>query len=1024
MIPRIRFLASAVLFPLLLLAPGAASASGIPIRPGAPVTVTKIPATDCRVVRGFYGVPVDGSIRSWDYRGVYAEHPDEASDGVHYGFNNNDGVHITLRDARGFDTVVLRGGANPRMYTGAVPLVEPREGKPAVVFRGGGETETVRLPRVAKSDKASFFGLGSGKIAEVSFYRTGTGVMARSMVEEWTPGQGTVSLTEPKSKYEPENILAALRERYPGETGTVRPLVPGSGPGEALRVEANRPVHFITEAFTGWRGLSSVSFDFTVQGASGPFPFLAAVQDPLNPRLDLAWVEFEGNGPGRYRFTLDIPDQVLLTGTRLWLTLRFGTAATLSGPESGAPRFGLRFVSPETALPEAAERRKFLLKTFYALLSEPRPWGYYRLNQPREEFYATNQYSAQCPELFLAIDQCHELVPGDDMVRQYREWVYGRNLPEMPPVAAPPAPPSGVPGWAWYPRQAWLEVRRIAEWWLEERLVPTGEFGGRIGDDTDLYQQFADLPFLEDSGVGARIRENAALLAELADSENLREGINIHATDALHAYEEGINHLALMARWNYGDPVYLERCMDSARNMEKLTVVTADGRRHFRDYLSMGWRDVETPRKPALDGDTAPLMWHTALQVADYNRNPLALKVVGEWADSWLRFQKPGEWATLVEVSSGEVKEADKNNPLTGGWGMQAVPFVWLAALSGESGYLDPFFRFYREGSPSYPADSFLGDLWNRDFLDRLDARTLDALMERSPALRLYRTGDPEPFLQAVIGNPRGRNAEISSLSDAIRWPDMYTEPHQFTDRVFPSILRHASTAYLGGYCLRNRFNVTQAASWEGFGVDHAALVTVNRPDRCTALVYNHASRTLRGNMRLWALEHGKYRIAIGPDSDSDGRMDRAERTEERELSRADALEITLPPRAVTVVEITQQALLDPLDARADLALSPREIRVTGRTVTGVAHNIGSADAAGAVVAVLDAAGAVIARQPLGRIGAPLDLVPKRAPFTLQLPHAAGKGWKVVLDPEGIVPEIYEGNNSVSLDAARKPVAK
>ena len=27
-----------------------------------------------------------------------------------------------------------------------------------------------------------------------------------------------------------------------------------------------------------------------------------------------------------------------------------------------------------------------------------------------------------------------------------------------------------------------------------------------------------------------------------------------------------------MARWFYGDPVYLERCMESARNMEHLTV--------------------------------------------------------------------------------------------------------------------------------------------------------------------------------------------------------------------------------------------------------------------------------------------------------------------------------------------------------------------------------------------------------------------------------------------------------------------
>ena len=31
--------------------------------------------------------------------------------------------------------------------------------------------------------------------------------------------------------------------------------------------------------------------------------------------------------------------------------------------------------------------------------------------------------------------------------------------------------------------------------------------------------------------------------------------------DALHAYEEGVNQLALNAWWNYGDPVHFERVM-------------------------------------------------------------------------------------------------------------------------------------------------------------------------------------------------------------------------------------------------------------------------------------------------------------------------------------------------------------------------------------------------------------------------------------------------------------------------------
>ncbi len=186
------------------------------------------------------------------------------------------------------------------------------------------------------------------------------------------------------------------------------------------------------------------------------------------------------------------------------------------------------------------------MKSIFALLSESRPWGSYRRNMTRDEFFSLNRYAALCPELFLTIDICHDLAPDDDMVRQYREWVYLRNIEELSEVDPPQAPPEGVPAWAWYPRLAWLD----------NRIVPTGELGGKVSDDSDMYQQFTDLPFFENGGVAAKLKDNAMRLAELTDKKHLRDGINILVCDALHAYEEGINHLALMSRWFYGDPVF------------------------------------------------------------------------------------------------------------------------------------------------------------------------------------------------------------------------------------------------------------------------------------------------------------------------------------------------------------------------------------------------------------------------------------------------------------------------------------
>jgi hypothetical protein len=1012
-----------------------AAAPAIVVKPGASeaVVLRKVPVVDCRAVRGFLGAPVDGSVHSWDYRGRTQEYPNTASDGVNYSFNRNDGLHLTLADDGGFDVVVLRGGAQTRLYAGGSALVEPKGVSPLWTFRGAEGTQIARFDRRVRAKQVSFFGTRNGTTADVSFYRLGKGSLPARGAERWTPGKA-YTLRPPGSEFAPDSLHRAMNERYGDGDRRAVALIPGQDAGQPMKLPRGRAVHFILPPAAEEKGLAGVSLAANLTAFQGPLSLTAAVQDPLAPRLDLAWVELTVNAPGpphqvgfprrrrlcaeegvRLRLGLDFPDQVLLKGSHLWLTLRFDQDVTLAGPRGGAPEFWLHPVPRETALPEALARRKLLLKTYFSLLSEPRPWGAYR-RQPREEFFASSPYARQCPDLFMTIDQCHALAPADPMVRQYREWVYLRHLETLSEVKPPPSPPSGVPGWAWCPRLAWLETRRIARWWLDERLVPTGEFGGSVGDDSDLYQQFADLPFFETGGEAARLRDSAARLAELADRERLKGGINVHTTDALHAYEEGINHLALMARWFYGDPIYFERCMDSARNMEKLTILTEDGRRHFRDSDRMGAEDLERSRPPAVDGHAAPLMWHTALQVADYNRNPRALALLREWADSWLKFMKPGQWATAVEVLSGKVLDAEPDRPLYGGYRTQATTFAWLYELSGDPHYLEPFLHYYRQGRAPYPADRYLGDAFTLGALTGLSAETLRQLAADHPALPLYLNDDPGPLVQATIGSPRSGQAEITNLHDARRWPDMYTVTHQFTDRVFPSLLQHASVSYLGGFTHRNKFNPTLAVGWEGFGTEYGALVRTNERDRLKLSVYSFADRPMKGEMRVWALEHGRYRLAIGAARDGNHRIDRVRTTTTQELARGDALPLTLQPRAVTVVELEQVERLDPLLARADLAIAAREVTVNGTTLTGTVHNIGAAGVPDAVAAVIDGTGRTIARQSLGRLPAPLDLNPQRRPFTLRLPGRPEKGWKLVLDPDRSVPEIYEGNNEVALE--------
>jgi hypothetical protein len=692
---------------------------------------------------------------------------------------------------------------------------------------------------------------------------------------------------------------------------------------------------------------------------------------------------------------------------------------------AGAPGglFQLTFTSPEKALPEALAWRKMIMRALFGALSEPHPWSGFHPGLTREKFYASSKYARECPELFETMDHCVALGPKDDLVRQYHDRVFGSRLRQQKPaqvVPTPAAPPAGVPPWAWYPRLAWLETRRVAAWWLDHRLVPTGEFGGRVNDDTDFYQQFADLPMFGRDELTARLVDGAARLAELADQTTLRNGVNVQVTDALHAYEEGINHLGLMARWFYGDPLYLERCMESARSVEKLTIVTEDGRRHFRNGKSMGIQDLETPRPPAFEENATAALWHPALTVADYNRNPTVLKTLRHYADSWLRIMKPEsrQWPTKLNILTGETVESRKDRPFRMGEGAtQAATFTYLFALTGDPRYVSPFSFYFQRGEMSKEAEHYAPDIYCLGGMDSLERPVLERLIQTSGALALLATNSPDTLLREPL---RGDSPTplVQSLHDAARFPDMHTTAEPYTDRVhIQAIGEWASRAYLGGFCGRNKYNPTHAVSWDGLGQDFAALILKNRSQGLKAAVYSYASRPVPGTMRIWALEHGRYQVATGIDTNGDFEPEGEVQRRAMTLARADAVPITLAPKAVTIITVEQVERLEPFFTRADLALAGREVEIAGNEVRGVVHNIGSSDAENVTVDILDAAGQGIASASLGRLEATLDLLPRRKSFTIRLPGGARNGWTLAVDPANRIPETYEGNNRVSLDA-------
>ena len=966
----------------------------IPLAADREVTATKVPAADCRALRGFVTAPVDGRLDSYDWNmGIWEYGMRGAGAGVGYAYRKNDGLHVTLADSDGVDAVQIRRGARVKLYRDAARYDDP--GKAPLVWRFEGRAQSSRalFPSRVKASHFSFFDLEDGLIADVSFLRVGARPAA-------LVGARAVTLAA-SGKGDAGDLAPFLARRFSEKD----PVLRLGGAATGFRAEARQAIHLIGEALPAETSLGGIALRLDVPDAPTGCPLTAAVQDPLNPRQELIGADFSIGKAGALNLVLDFPDQVVPAGGRLWVTLTFGAPVTVARAEAD-----LLLLPREKALPQALAFRKLVMKGLFCQLSEARQWGLIRKTTDREKFYKENHWGEGVKELSETIGQCKALGPADDTVRAYDEWVH-RSQRDFPPFEPRIDAAPGAPEWAVLARQAWLAARAVPAWWLEHRLVPTGEFGGEVGDDTDMYQNFADFPMLESDGVGAQVKAGAACLAELAEERHLENGLNKRTMDSLHAYEEGVNHESLMLWWNYGDPLAFERCLAAAKAMPALTTVTARGHRHFKSD-DCGAEDLRIERPLGVDGHANALMLHPCLEVAWYNRSPAVLKFLREWGGAWAEHMKPGEYAQLVDVKTETATKTDPR-PLMGAYGGQGTAHAYLYGVTGDPKYIRPFLDQWEQGKDIYPARDFVPEMWHAGALDGIPQPARESVLRGHKMGAGIALGDRTALREAL-------KADIAELQ---RFGTMYTDAEVFTDRVFLYAMTNAARCYTGGYATRNRFQHTHAASWDGFGTDYAALVLVARGSHFKALLYNFGDKPLAGRVRLWTLAHGRYRLALGPDADGDDKADKAARTETLEIARATPLALTLPAKTVMVLDLEQMERLDPIEERADLALSAGEVRVEKGVVTGVVHNIGGKDAPAFVVALLDAAGKVRARQDLGPLAAPLDLLPKRLPFRLALPAGARPaGWRVVVAAAGALPggsagfpEITQENNVVVL---------
>ena len=934
----------------------------------------------------------------------------------------NGGLHLELERGARIDYIRLRGNFEGRVYRGEA-IEEPPPEQALLALKSPGKFLRLRAEEPIRTDTLSFFRLPPRRAEEMDKLGrqpllAATQIHELGLFRTLSDGRlsgiasvNTFALSSQPFEAQDRWVRWALQSQFePLDRIALSLSAVAQGESEVIRLRALRHVHLFVPAFAEPTALTGVRLRLAPRELAQPTRLSVQIRNPVDISrflldIDVLLRPAAGAGAQMLDLTFDLQDFMIPPDQALWLTLTPEHDLDLA---ARATRVDILQGARDEALAEHVRNMLNFARDRFIHVSEPRPWGHVPLARCGERLLAFRQ-------LNLALEDLKRYVPQNDKLFGLWAWTHPHETPDTSWLTTPRG--DGVPAWAVYAKEAMKNYRAFALWWIDNRQIPSGLFGSNYGDDTDLINDWLSLGMICDPD--GRIRESVRRIADYCWLEGpIMRGINRRHTDTLHAYEEGINAQPHLAQLHYGDPVYLERLMETTRTVrDELTYPLPGGRRFFKACW-YGATHIDTEFERGTDILSNALLLHPALYLAYYSRNEGALRLLSEWAGTWCELQTQawrehgvdGPFPIRAKYPTGEI--VGTTDRTISGYGYLSV-CLGLYGITGEEKYSTPARTWTERGTFS-----------QRGLADWL---ALDPEPYRQKVLEIADAVDWAPLNPAMGDDSRCAYSYLAWLCSGERryvqaalknsWQritvlfPMHTWAEQSADRVAVSKTL-VDRLYLGGTPgYRNKLWPTHTVSWQGFSEEFAAWVLVTRADSLRVWVLNFEDKTQSGELRVWGLEPGRYQVRIGADANEDGVLDGRATMNQMPLARNVPIALTLPSKQLTLVDVVRRAAGTPLWPRPDVAVTTTDMSFDAERMElrFLVHNVGSASARDIQVTVLiDGKPAATHRIP--ELAAPNDLIPKLAALNQEVP-AGARRVEVVLDADERIDELWEGNN-------------
>lgn len=515
----------------------------------------------------------------------------------------------------------------------------------------------------------------------------------------------------------------------------------------------------------------------------------------------------------------------------------------------------------------------------------------------------------------------------------------------------------GLPDWVAKLHEAMGRLLTVLRWWIENRQQENGEMGGGYGDDVEMLRQWhVFIAGADDETVrrGWLKLAHGVWHSGVIDPEH---GYAREASDVQHSAELMADSHPAMIGLDYGNPVWIERCMATARTMRDFwTAVNAKGHRHFKSAFigatSMNTNPPWNVDVPMNARATRPVLW-----LAWYNRNPVAVKLLQEWMDAWVEDAMREEDGKPSGVLPAAVSFESDRFAEHGTWFDPKLYwdyFRWDAFYHLHELY-DHLLAVYEfTGNEKYlkpiEAAMELAMEWKRNPVDnplqgsRLWAARL-LYFNMAPTVEKYRlmTGRKNfddylrergsPYMRFLLtGDKRILAQECERVAASIRNNfELLTSEVLFTDRV--AVTQQPMWAMMTGGVGLPYFYPCYAVTWRNTGMKFAAIVAHSEPNSVKVLAVNLEPKPRMVKMQLWRLTAGIYEVRVGIDGNDDDVMDAITHRERFALTeRGQEVAIPLAHGKTHIVEVIKQSELpNPVPEfydRPDLAIGDQDVRI------------------------------------------------------------------------------------------------